>query len=148
METIFACYEMEVKYKKRMLNRQKIQNSKGAYLFFKEIFNNDIINWKEELFMLCLNKVNSVIGYYKVSSGGTSGTIVDPKIIFSIALSSGAQAIMISHNHPSGNIMPSQLDIKLTKELVQAGKLLSIPVLDHLIISENEYYSFADEGNC
>jgi DNA repair protein RadC len=87
-----------------------------------------------------------VIGKHQVSSGGMAGTVVDPKIIFKAALDNKAVSIILCHNHPSGNLQPSSQDISLTKNLVAAGKVLEISVLDHLIVSQNGFFSFADEG--
>ncbi len=81
-----------------------------------------------------------------ISVGGVSGTVVDPKKVFKIALDGGASSIIICHNHPSGNIKPSDSDIRLTKKITEAGNLLDIRVLDHIISGDNTYFSFADEG--
>ena len=82
----------------------------------------------------------------KISQGGVAGTVADTKLIFKSAIEKLASSIIISHNHPSGNLKPSQADIQLTKNLKQAGTLMEIFVLDHIIIADNAYYSFADEG--
>ncbi len=100
----------------------------------------------EEFWMLLLNRSNLVIKKQLISSGGVSGTIADPKIIFKSALEELASYIILIHNHPSGNLNPSQQDIQLTKKMSEAGKLLEIPVLDHIIFTNEGYYSFADEG--
>lgn len=100
----------------------------------------------EEFWIIMLNKANVVIKKAQVSSGGVSGTIADPKIIFKKAVESLASSVILVHNHPSGNLKPSQADIMLTRKLKEAGKLLDIPVLDHLIFTDHNYYSFADEG--
>jgi DNA repair protein RadC len=101
----------------------------------------------EEFWIMLLNRGNKVIGMpEKVSSGGLTGTVADVRMIFEQAIKSKATSIMLCHNHPSGNLSPSQMDIDLTKKLVKAGETLDIKVLDHLIIGENQYYSFADEG--
>lgn len=100
----------------------------------------------EEFWVLMLNKANVVIKKEQVSMGGVSGTVADPKIIFNKAIESLASAIILIHNHPSGNLKPSQADIALTRKLKEGGKLLDIPVLDHLIFTDESYYSFADEG--
>ena len=86
------------------------------------------------------------LGIYHLSKGGIAGTVVDPKIVFSVALKSAASSLILIHNHPSGNLQPSEADKTITKKLVDAAKLLDINVLDHLIISIESYYSFADEG--
>jgi DNA repair protein RadC len=100
----------------------------------------------EEFWIVLLNRANTVIKKVPVSSGGVSGTIADPKIIFKIALDNLASAIILVHNHPSGNIKPSEADIQLTKKLKEGGRLLDTPVIDHLIFTNTKYYSFADEG--
>jgi len=100
----------------------------------------------EEFWILLLNRGNRIIGRKKISSGGVSGTGVDAKLIFRRALEGGASSVMLFHNHPSGGLKPSQADLSLTRKLKQAGEVLDTQVLDHLIISERGYYSFADEG--
>lgn len=100
----------------------------------------------EEFWMLLLNRANRVLSRVQVSSGGMAGTVVDARIVFRKALEGKACSVILAHNHPSGNLHPSQADIDLTKKLKSAGQLLDITVLDHLIISERGYYSFADEG--
>lgn len=100
----------------------------------------------EEFWILNLNRANRVMGRSRISTGGMAGTVVDAKILFRKALHAEASAIILCHNHPSGNLLPSQADLDLTKKLVKAGRAVDIPVLDHLIVSERGYYSFADEG--
>lgn len=100
----------------------------------------------EEFWILLLNQANRVIGRKQVSMGGTTGTVVDAKVVFKKAIEGQAVSIILSHNHPSGSLYPSQADLHLTQKLKSAGKVLDIKVLDHLIISERGYYSFADEG--
>ena len=100
----------------------------------------------EEFWVLYLNNANKVIAKNQLSKGGMTGTVVDVRIIFKSALESGAVGILLCHNHPSGNLKPSEADIEITKKVKTAGKSLDINVLDHLIITQNGYYSFADEG--
>lgn len=100
----------------------------------------------EEFWIACLNRRNQHLSNIRVSSGGLSSTIVDPKIIFNKALAVSASSIILFHNHPSGNTRPSQEDLRLTEKLCKAGNLLDIKVLDHLIIAHEQYYSFTDEG--
>lgn len=100
----------------------------------------------EEFWVVILNRANRVIRKWKISSGGISGTVADPRLIFKTALDLYASSIILVHNHPSGAVKPSQADISLTRKLKQAGELLEIPVLDHIIYGEKEYFSFADEG--
>jgi DNA repair protein RadC len=100
----------------------------------------------EEFWLLLLNKANEVFAREKLSTGGTAGTVADVKMTFKIALDALASGIIAVHNHPSGNLKPSQADVDLTKKMKEAGKVLDLPLLDHLIVSERGYYSFADEG--
>ncbi len=100
----------------------------------------------EEFWVLLLNRANQVIKPFKISSGGVAGTVADPKLIFKAAIDELASAIILIHNHPSGNKQPSQADKDLTKKLKEAGRLLDLPILDHLIFTDNDYFSFADEG--
>lgn len=100
----------------------------------------------EEFWVVLLNRANRILGKYMISRGGVSGTIADPKVIFNRALLSQASAMILVHNHPSGNTEPSQADRDITRKLRNAGDLLDLPVLDHLIVAEDGYFSFADEG--
>lgn len=100
----------------------------------------------EEFWVLMLNKASEVFSRERLSTGGMAGTVVDVKILFKTALESRAAAVIAIHNHPSGSLQPSQADIDLTRRLRKAGELLELPLLDHLIVSERGYFSFADEG--
>lgn len=100
----------------------------------------------EEFWIVMLNRANRVLGKVQISSGGVSGTVVDAKIVFRKALEERATSIILTHNHPSGNLKPSQADIDLTQKLKKAGQNIDIQVLDHIIISAKGYFSFADEG--
>ena len=124
---------------------QKITQSNGAYNLFCSIWN-DQIELYESFYVLFMNRANKVLGYRCISQGGISGTVVDPKAIFQAALLSNASSLIMAHNHPSGNLQPSEADTKLTRKLRDAGILLDIDVLDHLVISTEGYYSFADQG--
>jgi DNA repair protein RadC len=96
--------------------------------------------------VILLNRANKVLGICEVSTGGVAGTVADPKVIFAAALKALASSIILSHNHPSGNLAPSQADIELTHKLKAAGRFLELPILDHIIMTSEGYYSFADEG--
>ena len=100
----------------------------------------------EQFWIICLNRANNVVHKALISTGGLTSTIADPRKIFKIALEHNASGVVFCHNHPSGNIRPSDADISLTKKLKQAGEYLDIQVLDHLIIGAGSYYSFADHG--
>jgi len=124
----------------------KLTNSRSVFNLLLENWNHDTIQLLEEFKVLLLNRNNIVLGIYQVSKGGIAGTVVDPKLIFGVALKTVASSIILAHNHPSGNLKPSPEDIRITKKLVEAGKVLDIQVLDHLIITDIGYYSFADEA--
>ena len=100
----------------------------------------------EEFWVLFLNNSNKVISKSQLSKGGITGTIVDVRLVFKLALESGATGLILCHNHPSGNLKPSDADKEITKKLKRAGESLDVKVLDHLIITETKYYSFVDEG--
>ncbi len=125
------------------IKKEKIGSSNDVYLIFSS-FMEDIKC--EEFWILLLNKGCKILGKYKVSLGGTSGTFVDTKVIFKLAIENLAASIILCHNHPSGNLFPSKEDINLTKKLTEAGKIFDISVLDHIIITDAGYYSFADDG--
>ncbi len=101
---------------------------------------------REYFFILCLNRANQVLGFHMVSMGGISGTVTDVRIIFQVALKANASAVILAHNHPSGNTQPSDADLKITRKIKEAGMLLDINVLDHLILTEDGYLSFADDN--
>lgn len=100
----------------------------------------------EEFWIILLNRANVVMQKIQISSGGVAGTVADPKIIFKKAIEHACSSLILVHNHPSGNTKPSAADITLTKKAKEAGLLLDMPVLDHIIFTENDYFSFADEG--
>lgn len=100
----------------------------------------------EEFWVLLLNRANRVVNKKRISGGGVSGTVADPKIIFKLALEELASGFIVAHNHPSGNLTASQSDLDLTRKLKESGKLLEVQLLDHLIITNQKYFSFADEG--
>ena len=126
-----------------VVRRPKITSSKDAYEQIRSYLM-DLPH--EEFWVLLLTRSNEVIRPVQISQGGISGTVADPKIIFKSALEHLASSMILVHNHPSGNLKPSEADKELTRRLVTSGKLLDIPILDHLIISELGYLSFADEG--
>lgn len=100
----------------------------------------------EEFWITLLNRANKVRHRFNISKGGITGTVIDVRLILKKALENNASSIVLCHNHPSGNTQPSDADIQITKKLKEAGKIMEIPVLDHLIVTENGYFSFADEG--
>ena len=124
----------------------RIQKPDDAEIIFRQNWNDAQIGLTEEFKVMLLNRANRVLGVCSVSKGGVSGTVADPKVIFALALKGVASGIIVAHNHPSGNLRPSQADITLTKKLKEAGKLLDIALLDHLILSSDGYLSMSDEG--
>jgi DNA repair protein RadC len=126
-----------------VLKKAKITSSADAYQAIRPYLM-DLSH--EQFWVLLLNRANEVIRPFQISIGGVAGTVADPKIIFKSAIEYLASAIILVHNHPSGNLTPSQADKDLTKRVKEAGRLLDIPILDHLIFGDNGYFSFADEG--
>lgn len=138
--------EIKVSYRSSKIASKTIKSSHDAFEILKQHWNKNTIELFEEFKIILLNRANNVLGIYQVSSGGVSGTVADAKLIFSVALKAMASGIILSHNHPSGQLKPSEADKTLTKSLVKAGEMLQISVLDHVILTSSGYYSFADEG--
>lgn len=123
--------------------KPRINGSKDAFEHVKA----DLMDLPhEEFWVILLNRANRIVKKKRVSEGGVSGTVADPKVIFKLALEELASGVIVVHNHPSGNLTASQSDIDLTRKLKEAGKFLEIQLLDHLIIAGQKYFSFADEG--
>lgn len=142
--SIIAALELGRRRKDTTVERKpKITDSRSAFdIIYPHL--GDLQH--EEFWVLFLNRANQVIGTQNVSKGGVSGTVVDPKVVFKMAVQFPASAVILCHNHPSGNLKPSNADHQLTRKLKDAGNSLDIPVLDHLIIGERDYFSFVDEG--
>lgn len=149
MENLFyQLAEIEISYKPKfkVLERPQIDCSNKAYDILMSNWDLDKIELVEEFKIVLLNRRNRVLGIVNISQGGMSGTVADPKIIFAVALKACASGIILSHSHPSGESSPSEADIRLTKKLTEAGKLLDLHILDHIIVCADGYYSFKDEG--
>lgn len=140
--------EVELIYRSKIKasQRPRIASSKDAAELLIRLWNKDKIDFVEEFKILLLNRNNRVLGIVDISTGGVTGTVADPKIIFVAALKAGACNIIISHNHPSGSLKPSRADEEMTKKIKYGGQLLDIQIFDHIIITSEGYYSFADEG--
>lgn len=140
--------EIELRYVRTSTKKfkSKITSSYIAADIFREIMGVDQILLYEQMVVLYLNRANEVIGYYRHSKGGVSGTVVDIRLILLAAIKSLASGMVICHNHPTGNLVPSQQDKMITSKLKAAAKSLDIDVLDHVIVTELSYYSFSDEG--
>ena len=138
--------EYSLKYTKSEIQKTKITSSESASKVIRQFYFDDI-NIYESFFILLLNRANTTTGFAKISQGGTAGTVVDIKIIAKYAVESLSSAVIICHNHPSGNKQPSEADINITKKIKDALLLLDIKLIDHIIITENDLYSFADNGD-
>ena len=139
--------EVKVSYRQNLKKNVKISSPDDSFEVLYQLFDFNTIEFREEFFLLLLNRANFCLGWFKVSSGGTSGTVVDVKIIFMLALLTNASSIILCHNHPSQNIRPSDTDIALTNQIKDAGKLFGITLLDHLIVSSTgSFFTFANEG--
>ena len=143
----FEISEIKISYIPRfkMTKQPKVASSSDAKELFIKFWDDDI-QYRESFAVMLLNRDNQFLGISFVSKGAISGTVADPKMIFQAALKANASSIIISHNHPSGNLSPSDTDIQLTKKIKRAGDALDLSVLDHLILADESYYSFADEG--
>ena len=140
--------EVELVYKTKVKpsERPKINSVKDCYQLLKELWNENTIEMQEEFKVLLLNRGNKVIGIYEASAGGITGTVADPRLILAAAIKSLSVSIILSHNHPSGNLKPSRADEELTQKIKVAAGYHDIKVIDHIIITSEGYYSFADEG--
>lgn len=140
--------EIDLIYKTKVKSSQRplITSSRCAYTLLKDCWDPGKIEFLEQFKVLLLNQSNSVLGIYEASSGGIAGTVVDIRLLFAAALKASAVGIIISHNHPSGKTSPSEADKSITRKIAQAGELLDIKLLDHVIVTSENYYSFADEG--
>lgn len=139
---IKVSYHPQIKASQRL----KVGCSRQVYEVFSSYWNEDLIELQEQFVVMLLNRANKVMGIFEVSKGGLAGTVADPKVIFSVALKCSASSIILAHNHPSGNLRPSEADLNITRKLRSGGQILDIAVLDHVILSREGYYSFADEG--
>ena len=128
----------------RDAERARVHTSSTSYELIKPFFSG--LAHREEFWIILLDRGLRVIGTVKLSEGGVSGTVADPKLIFGAALVAQASCIVAAHNHPSGQLRPSEEDIRLTRKLVEGGRMLDIIVQDHIIVTESGYYSFADNG--
>ena len=138
---------LELKAKKTPSNFEKVKiiSSNDAFQIIKQFYFDDIDIF-ESFFILCLNRNNQTIAYAKISQGGVAGTVVDIKIIAKYAIDCLASGVILAHNHPSGNLKPSNEDLAITKKVKEGLKILDIQVLDHIILTSQGYLSFGDEG--
>jgi DNA repair protein RadC len=137
--------EIKVSYNSVSTPEVKITSVQKAAEILLSTWDNDTIELQEEFKVMFLNRANLVLGIYPLSKGTTSGTLVDVKLIFGAALKSNASGIIITHNHPSGNLKPSDADIDLTKKIKKCADFLDITLIDHIIVTKNGYFSFSNE---
>lgn len=146
--TLFKITEIDIVYRSptKPSERPRITNSRDSHLIFQAAWDDNKLDLCEQVMIMLLDRGNRALGVSLISTGGISGAIIDRRMIFATALKARACGIVLAHNHPSGMTRPSPADIKATKVVSEAGKILEIPLLDHLIIARDQYYSFADEG--
>src|SRR5688572_14566567 len=139
--------EIKVSYNPgNITKRPMIKDPIDAFNIFRASWDPGLIQYIEQFKILLLRKGNNVLGLAHISTGGVSSTVVDPKVIFGIALNANASGIVMCHNHPSGNLTPSKHDIKCTANIVCGAKLFEIVVFDHLIINHMSYFSMKEKG--
>ncbi len=139
--------EIKLSYSRKGNCERLITSSRDAVKIFKEHFDSDEMDYRESFFALYLNQANRVLGIKKISECGISSTIVDVRIIMQAALLCNASGIILAHNHPSGNLKPSQEDLKMTQKIKEASEFLNIQLLEHCILTSTAYISFADDGH-
>ena len=146
-KTLHGVSEIEISYRPAIGSKPEVTSSSDAYHILKEYYPEDQIALKEYFVVMYLNQANRVIGVQKLSIGGLTAAIADVRLLFGTALKVLATGVVISHNHPSGNTRPSLQDRNLTKQVKEAGKLLDIKLLDHIILTpDDKYISMADMG--
>lgn len=138
--------EIKVSYNTRQIPKEKIKSSQDAYLILFNSWAKGTLELHEEFKIVLLNNSNEVLGIYPLSRGGITGTVVDIRLIFSVALKCNAVGIILAHNHPSGVLKPSEPDKTITRKIKNASEIMDIKLLDHLIITKNGFFSFSDEG--
>lgn len=147
-ETFSQVAEVELVYKSKVKpsERPHITSSLDAYNVIKLLWEEDKIDLMEQFKVLFMNRANRILCLYNLSSGGITGTVADPRLIYAAALRINAISLILCHNHPSGSLKPSHADIDLTRKIKTAGTYFDMKVFDHLIITSETYFSFSDEG--
>lgn len=139
------CPELKIELKRDQIEKMIIRSSEDCVSFFRKIWDEGMDVY-ESFFVIYLNRANQTIGWLKLSQGGLTGTVADPRLIFHKALNILATGMIIAHNHPSGNLQPSGADKALTKKINEIGKLFDIQLFDHIILTSDGFYSFVDDG--
>ncbi|MCU7618514.1 JAB domain-containing protein [Chryseobacterium sp. PBS4-4] len=138
--------EIKLSYSRKGNCERLITSTADVVSIFREHFDADEMDYRESFFALYLNQANKVLGIKKISECGISSTLVDVRIVMQAALLCNASGIIVTHNHPSGNIKPSSADTKITEQIKDAAKILSMTLLDHFILTSDAHFSFADQG--
>ena len=146
MDIDYTVGEVELSYKPKFKSLHQVTCSEDAYKYLLPTYKEGTICCKEYFKVLFLNQAKQVLGYTLISEGGITETSVDVRVILQAALLTNSVAIILAHNHPSGNTKPSRQDMEITKQVKEAARLMRITVLDPLILTDAGYYSFADEG--
>ena len=146
MDIDYTVGEVELSYKPKFKNIYKVISSEDAYKYLLPTYREGTICYKEYFKVLFLNQANQVLGYTLISEGGITETSVDVRVILQAALLTNSVALVLAHNHPSGNLKPSRQDMEITKQVKDAAQIMRIQILDHIILTDTGYYSFADEG--
>ena len=147
MDMDYKVGEVELSYAPQIKDSRKVLSSEDAYKYLLSTYKEGTICYKEYFKILLLNQANQVLGYTLISEGGLTSTDVDVRVILQAALLTNSTAIILAHNHPSGNKTPSREDVRMTNQIKEAAQIMRIRVLDHLIITDTGYYSFSDEGD-
>ena len=140
--------EVELVYKNKVKpsERPLVKSAKECYELLRLTWDENKIEFVEQFKVVLMNRAQRVLGIYELSTGGVTGTVADPKLVFTAALKANACNIILSHNHPYGNLKPSRADEELTKKIKEAAGYFDIKIVDHIIVSEDGFYSFADDG--
>lgn len=148
LQSLFKVSEVEITYRNQtpIQDRICITQSTMAYQILRQTWDENKIELLEQFKILLIDRNSHCLGISEIATGGMSACVVDPRVVFAIALKTKASGLILAHNHPSGNLKPSEADLSLTSKFMKAGNLLDIAVMDHLIITTQDYYSFNDNG--
>ncbi len=146
--TLFAVSEIELVYRNKLKpeDRIKVTEASTAYNLMMTVWDMNKIDLVEQVYVMLLDRNCACMGISHIATGGMSACIVDPKVVFGIALKSRAQGLILAHNHPSGNLTPSRMDREITDKIIEGGRILDIYIADHLIVTRNDYHSFSQMG--
>ncbi len=146
--------ELKVSYKRRRAAADAkqlsmpfvVSSSTSAEKYLRELWDPDTIELREEFVLLCLGSAHQVLGWIRLSTGGLDSTVVDPRLLFAVALQTASSAIIVAHNHPSGSLTPSKIDIETTRRIAAGAQAVGLKFLDHIIVGRDDTYSMARAG--